>query len=90
MAIGTLRDQVIYPDSVADMKSKGLGDEFIKIIIEKVITYLRKSFVSFSDGGGLFTEFIVTCFSYDNVCVGPAVLFGGQRWWMGCCGGTYV
>ena len=50
MAIGTLREQVIYPDSVADMKSKGLGDEFIKIIIEKVHTYLRKLFAFFSDG----------------------------------------
>ena len=50
MAIGTLRDQVIYPDSVAGMKSKGLGDEFIKIIIEKVHTYLRKLFAFFSDG----------------------------------------
>ena len=50
MAIGTLRDQVIYPDSVADMKRKVLGVEFIRIIIEKVHTYLRKLFTFFSDG----------------------------------------
>ena len=36
MTIGTLRDQVIYPDSVTDLKRKGLGDDFIRQIIEKV------------------------------------------------------
>jgi ATP-binding cassette subfamily D (ALD) protein 3 len=41
MTIGTLRDQVIYPDSVTDLKRKGLGDDFIRQIIEKVqLAYL--------------------------------------------------
>ena len=39
MAIGTLRDQVIYPDSVDDMAQKGLSDDMLQRIMNKVHTY---------------------------------------------------
>ena len=38
MAIGTLRDQVIYPDSVDDMAQKGLSDDVLQQIMNKVCT----------------------------------------------------
>ena len=36
MPIGTLRDQVIYPDSPGDMMSKGLGDSDLADLLDKV------------------------------------------------------
>ena len=36
MAIGTLRDQVIYPDSADDMAQKGLSDDVLQQIMDKV------------------------------------------------------
>jgi ABC-type uncharacterized transport system fused permease/ATPase subunit len=36
LTIGTLRDQVIYPDTVADMKKKGLTDEHLASLLEWV------------------------------------------------------
>ena len=39
MSIGTLRDQVIYPDTVKDMIKKGVDDRKLKDIFEMV--YLK-------------------------------------------------
>ena len=36
MTLGTLRDQVIYPDTIGDMKRKGWTDETLEGILERV------------------------------------------------------
>ncbi|CAF1060029.1 unnamed protein product [Adineta ricciae] len=41
MTIGTLRDQIIYPDSHGDMRRKGIKDENLRDLLDKVqLTYL--------------------------------------------------
>ncbi|XP_053203647.1 ATP-binding cassette sub-family D member 3-like [Panonychus citri] len=41
LALGTLRDQIIYPDTVADMRRKGVTDEDLITLLAKVeLTYL--------------------------------------------------
>lgn len=41
MTIGTLRDQIIYPDSHGDMRRKGVKDENLHDLLDKVqLTYL--------------------------------------------------
>ncbi|CAF2958243.1 unnamed protein product [Rotaria sp. Silwood2] len=41
MTIGTLRDQIIYPDSQGDMRRKGIKDENLNELLDKVqLTYL--------------------------------------------------
>lgn len=41
MTIGSLRDQVIYPDTYEDMKSKQITDKDLENLLEKVkLTYI--------------------------------------------------
>lgn len=48
LALGTLRDQIIYPDSLIDVKRKGLNDLNIASILEKVeLSYLLEREGSF-------------------------------------------
>jgi len=36
MTIGTLRDQIIYPDTIGNMKRKGFNDGHLKDFLDKV------------------------------------------------------
>ena len=36
MTIGSLRDQVIYPDTMDDMKAKKISDNDLALLLEKV------------------------------------------------------
>jgi ABC-type uncharacterized transport system fused permease/ATPase subunit len=41
MAIGTLRDQIIYPDAHDEMRRKGVKDDHLRDLLDKVqLTYL--------------------------------------------------
>ena len=63
MTIGTLRDQIIYPDSQGDMRRKGLKDDALRDLLDKVqLTYLIQR-----DGG------------FDGVQDWMDILSGGEK-----------
>ena len=70
MTIGSLRDQVIYPDTVEEMKSKGFSDALLEDILERV--YLR--YVITREGGlfitavNSFINFLDLLFEDVRIC----------------------
>ena len=45
MALGTLRDQVIYPDTIQDQRRKNVSDDVLKEHLEQVNDALRDAFI---------------------------------------------
>ena len=59
MSVGTLRDQVMYPDSLEDMQKKGMTDDDLESILDIVhLKYIIKR-----EGG---TPSVVLCNDYLN------------------------
>lgn len=50
MSIGTLRSQVIYPDTIEEMKQKGITDHDLRGILETVNLY----YIVQREGGKVF------------------------------------
>ena len=61
MTIGSLRDQVIYPDTLADMKLKEFSDADLEEILDKV--YLK--YVIAREGGLLLLLFLLKSISSE-------------------------
>ena len=61
MTIGTLREQVIYPDTISDMRKKGVTDNDLKKILETVHLY----HVVIREGGERF-QYLNPCMLFLN------------------------
>ena len=69
MTIGSLRDQVIYPDTIGDMRIRRITDKDLNLLMEKVqLNYLAER-----EGG------------WDNVHDWLDILSGGEKQRIAVC-----
>lgn len=55
MSVGTLRDQVIYPQTVDEMRSLGVTDDDLV----KVLSTVHLEHIVIREGGNLFYHFLL-------------------------------
>lgn len=87
MSLGTLRDQVIYPDMIEDMKSKGFNDEDLENILNIVhLHYIVKREGGKTEGGRGERDsiiFFISSKGWDAEADWKDVLSGGEKQRMG-------
>lgn len=76
MSLGCLRDQVIYPDTLEEMKGRGISDKDLEDILDIVhLTYIVKR-----EGGVLrMIKWECTC---EHVCISDWEWIHRQNWYI--------
>jgi len=86
MTLGTLRDQVTYPDTVEDQRRKGHTDAELAEFLNKVSGSCPLPPPSPSS----LSQLILTSSRFPQCTLGASVLSVGERGWLGSCAGVCV